>query len=248
MGDVAFDKADNLYGVTEEGGAGAGVAYELTPAQGSWTETILSNYRGAGVPFAGFTLDQAGNLYSTSYFGDGGTVYELQYPSWPLHILHQFDWYDGADPFGGVIFDSAGNIFGSAMCGGALGKGDIFEMSPSDGGWVFNVLYNFTTGDQNYCGGPYAPITMDASGTIYGTTHSGGAYLYGSVFKLTPSNGGWTFTDLHDFCAGGPPCSDGQYPFSSVVMDGQGNLYGTASEGGTGCSYGECGVVWEITP
>jgi uncharacterized repeat protein (TIGR03803 family) len=247
VGDLIFDKAGNLYGVTEEGGAGSGVAYELTPAPGSWTQTILSDFRDAGIPFSGLTFDHAGNLYGTTYVGDGGTVYELQYPDWPLQILHSFDYYDGSNPFGGVIFDSSGNLYGGTLCGGADHDGTIFEMSPSGSGWTFNTLYNFSNG-ANECGGPYAPLSMDASGNLYGTTYSGGAYLYGSIFKLTPSNDGWTLTDLHDFCASGPPCSDGAYPYSNVIFDSQGNLYGTASQGGTGCRSGQCGVVWEITP
>ena len=85
---------------------------------------------------------------------------------------------------------------------------------------------------------------MDASGNIYGTTYFGGAHGGGSVFKLTPSASGWTSTDLYSFGGG----SDGKYPVSNVVIDAQGNLYGTASNGGSGaCAHG-CGVVWEITP
>jgi uncharacterized repeat protein (TIGR03803 family) len=246
VGDLIFDKACNLYGAAALG-LSSGTAYQLTPSQGSWTFTILSIDQMPGPPTAGFTLDPASNLYSSTYIGDGGTVFELTYPGWQLQILHQFDYHDGSGLNGGVTFDNAGNLYGGTGGGGAYGEGTVFEMSPSGGGWTFNTIYNFTMGDQNYAGGPYAPLTMDAAGNLYGTTHSGGAYLHGSVFKLSPSNGGWTFTDLHDFCAGGESCSDGAYPFSNVVFDNQGNLFGTASQGGT-CRYGNCGVVWEITP
>jgi uncharacterized repeat protein (TIGR03803 family) len=87
---------------------------------------------------------------------------------------------------------------------------------------------------------------MDAAGNLYGTTTNGdGAYGYGSVFKLTPSSGGWTYTSLHDFTGG----SDGGFPASNVVFDRNGNLYGTASSGGlSGCGPLGCGLVWEITP
>jgi hypothetical protein len=92
---------------------------------------------------------------------------------------------------------------------------------------------------------------MDAAGDLYGTRVDGGAYEYGSVFELTPSSDGWTYTSLHDFCPSGfPPCSDGAYPVSNVAIDANGNLYGTAALGGTGCPSNPngCGVVWEITP
>ncbi len=249
--DIAFDPAGNLYGTTSQGGpTGHGVVYELTPSNGSWTETVIYGVpNGSGVPYSGVILDQTGNLYGTGYIGDSGTVYELTTPGWGYQLLHQFSIGDGFDPFGGLIFDKSGNLYGGTLCGGSSGEGTVYEMSPSNGAWTLTTLYNFTTGDPNYCGGPYASLVMDAAGNLYGTTHSGGAYKYGSVFKLTPSNGGWTYTSLHDFCAGGPPCSDGAYPFSNVVFDSKGNLYGTASQGGAyGSGEYEGGVVWKITP
>ena len=88
------------------------------------------------------------------------------------------------------------------------------------------------------------PRFFDAAGNFYGTTYSDGAYGRGSVFKLTPSNSGWTYTSLHDFTFG----ADGGYPFSNVVLDSEGNLYGTASKGGSQNCGGGCGVVREITP
>ena len=113
--------------------------------------------------------------------------------------------------------------------------GGVFEVSPANGGWSFHLLYDFP--DPAY---PMDKLVMDAAGNLYGTTNAGGAYGVGSVFKLTPSNGGWTYTSLHDFT--GP---EGQFPESSVVLDANGNLYGTTYGGGTN-GYG--GVVFEITP
>lgn len=80
---------------------------------------------------------------------------------------------------------------------------------------------------------------MDAAGNLYGTSEADGLYQEGTVFKLTPSNGGWIYTDLHDFTGG----SDGAFPTGSVAIDSQGNLFGTTDIGGIGG-----GVVWEITP
>jgi len=86
---------------------------------------------------------------------------------------------------------------------------------------------------------------MDGAGNLYGTTRCDGANDFGSVFKLTSTGGGWTYTSLHDFRGG----SDGGYPISNVVFDTSGNLYGTAYAGGTGLACGGgCAVVWEITP
>ena len=85
---------------------------------------------------------------------------------------------------------------------------------------------------------------MDAVGNLYGTSNNSGVYAYGNVFKLSPSNGGWTYTSLHDFTGG----SDGGYPESNLIFDASGNLYGTASGGGTGPCFGGCGVIFEITP
>ncbi len=113
---------------------------------------------------------------------------------------------------------------------------------PGSGGWSFNPLYYFTGHVGN---GPEDKLVMDAAGNLYGSTYDEGANFMGSVFKLTPSDGTWTYTSLHDFTGG----NDGKYPISSLVFDPNGNLYGTASAGGVGnCPYGGCGVVWEITP
>ena len=242
--DIVFDHDGNLYGTTEEGGQnGFGVAYELSPSHGSWTQTILYNFPPNDSPSSGLTFDQAGNLFGASSFNLGAIVYELTLPGPHYQALHNLSWQQGAD-VSGINFDNAGNIYGGAECGGGNGEGSIFELTASGGDWHFQTIYTFTTGDQNYCGGPDARISMDANGNIYGTTHSGGAFKYGSVFKLSPSNGSWIFTDLHDFCATGPPCSDGQYPLSTVTFDGQGNLYGTTEYGGAD----NYGLVWEITP
>ncbi len=92
-------------------------------------------------------------------------------------------------------------------------------------------------------GSPLAGLTLDEAGNLYGTTSNGGLHGHGSVFKLTSSNGTWTLTSLYDFSDG----ADGGYPQSNLILDAAGNIYSTASAGGTGCGNG-CGVVFEITP
>jgi len=242
---ITFDRAGNIYGTAQQGGPGGnGLVYELTPSGGSWTQTILNAFLGGGSPQGGVILDQAGNLYGTAYIPNSGWVYKLTNPGGQFQVLHRFNRNDGEDPLGGLIFDQAGNLYGGALCGGTNLEGTVYEISFSGGGWTFATLYNFTQGDQNYCGGPYGALTMDAAGNLYGTTHSGGIYERGSVFKLTPSASGWNYTSLYDFCPDGFPCPDGDYPFGNVVIDSAGNLYGTTSNGGQTNN----GVVWKVTP
>jgi uncharacterized repeat protein (TIGR03803 family) len=247
QGDLLFDQSGNIYGTTFFGGGhGNGVIYELTPSNGSWTENILYAARnnGDGMEARGGVIsDAAGNLYGVFGYGgpDGrGAVYELS-PSgsgWTEQTVYGFTGgTDGEFPFGGLIMDSAGNLYGTTSSSGSGGGGTVFELTPTNGAWTFNLLYSFS--GENY-DGPLDKLVMDAASNLYGTTSGEGAFGYGSVFKLTPSNGGWTYSSLHDFSGG----SDGRYPVCSLVLDASGNLYGTASAGG---QY-DSGTVWEITP
>ncbi|MGB9257453.1 MAG: choice-of-anchor tandem repeat GloVer-containing protein, partial [Candidatus Korobacteraceae bacterium] len=234
MGEIAFDPAGNLYGATMSGGTkNAGTVFELTPVSGDWTLTTLQTFTGAdgSGPMNGVKLDSAGNVYGTTYQGTGngeGTVFELTHSQtgWSLNILYAFP-YDSPPPRAGVILDQEGNLYGSTC------RGAVFELSPSNGDWTYDSIYNLS----GTCS--FADLTMDAAGNLYGTTVNGGSHGFGNVFKLTPSGGSWVYTDLYDFTGS----SDGGEPLSNVVMDANGNLYGTASTGGS-----DNGVVWEITP
>jgi uncharacterized repeat protein (TIGR03803 family) len=266
---VIFDSAGNLYGTASQGGqltgacagTGCGVVYELTPSGGTWTQTVIYTFSGrsdGSSPFAGLVFDATGNLYGTTGYGgtqSDGTVFELT-PSgsgWTKNTLYDFQGgSDGLYPHAALILDHSGNLYGTTLDGGDSscfgGCGTIFQLSPSGGNWVHTVLYTFTgTSGDAY---PYASLFMDAAGNLYGTT-VGGADTppYGNVYQLTPSNGGWTYSSLHDFTDG----ADGAHSYSTVIMDANGNLFGTASDGGsTDCASGDdsgtCGVVWEITP
>lgn len=138
-------------------------------------------------------------------------------------------------PLGDLIFDPARNLYGTTDFG-ISGGGAVWEESPSDGGWNFSILYSLSGFLQN---GPYAGVVRDSAGNLYGTAVGLGQYNCGIVFKLTPSNGGYTYTLLHEFTAG----DDGLEPTGDLVLDAHGNLYGTAGGG----QYGD-GIVWEITP
>lgn len=244
---LVSDSAGNLYGTTLGGGIGDGNVYLLSPSNGGWTESLVYSFTGGddgSGPLGGLTFDGAGNLYGTTDSGGlygEGTVYELT-PSgsgWAKRTLYSFtDGYSVA----GLILDQSGNAYGTTQYGGCCFSGTVFELKPSNGQWTFTVLHNFA----GQYSGPEASLTMDAAGNLYGTTYAIGAHEYGNVFKLSPLNGGWIYTSLYDFTGG----TDGGYPRGNLVLDANGNLYGTVTYGGTGgpaCSP-YCGVVFEITP
>ena len=250
-GELTFDAAGNLYGTTENGGAnGAGVVYKLTPSDGGWTQSVVYTVQNDGDgegPRNGVVLDGAGNLYG-AFLGGGrygfGAIYELS-PSgsgWTEQNLYDFGPQGPEYPWGGVILDAAGTLYGSTNTS-ATGGGYAFELTPAGGSWNYTLLPNLGFG------GPEDKLSMDAAGNLYGTSFQGGDAIAGSVFELTLSNGEWIYTSLHDFCLS-RPCSDGQNPISNVVFDRNGNLYGTTLQGGSssGCNGGGCGVAWEITP
>ena len=208
---LIFDTAGNLYGTTEEGGAhGAGIVFELTPnGDGSWTESVLHSFNGTdgSSPFAGVIFDQAGNLYGTTGFGGAsatGTVFKLtpnSNGSWTESVLHSFKGKDGLQPVAGVIFDQAGDLYGTTPEGGAYDYGVVFKLAPnSNGGWNETLLHTFTGGKDG--GVLVAGVIFDQAGNLYGTTRNEDRSLCGGqgcgvVFKLTPnSNGGWKSADL----------------------------------------------------
>jgi len=252
---LIFDVAGNLYGTTSLGGAyGAGTVFELTPTTGGgWSEKVLHNFNNNGVDGnypGGLILDAAGNLYGTTFGGGAhgvGTVFELTPTTgggWSEKVLHNFNsnGTDGQDPNSSLIFDAAGNLYGTTSQGGAYsGDGTVFELMPQAGrGWSEKVLFNFNQRDG---ADPQSGLVFDAAGNLYGTTASGGGYNHGTVFELMPqAGGGWTEKVLHNFNNNGGV--DGFSPLGTLLLDAAGNLYGTTSQGGH--SYG--GTAFELTP
>ena len=251
--EVVFDAAGNLYGTTWGGGSvlgdgppgsgedcayHCGVAYQLTHSNGSWElgpVYLFSEDTGSN-PFAGMAFDQQGALYGAlSYTGLGGygSLFKLTHTSSGFGevTVHSFGPHDGGDVFGTPVMDSAGNLYGGNPGYQGHYDGSIFQVSSSG---QFSTIYTFSPGD-----GPYAGLTLDAAGDLYGTTEYGGANNDGSVFKLTHSGEGWTLTTLHDFQQ-----SEGCAPFGKVLLDANGNLYGTTSM----CGANQYGSVWEIAP
>jgi uncharacterized repeat protein (TIGR03803 family) len=248
QGDLTFDQHGNVYGTTLIGGSnGAGGVYELMRSGNNWTPSNLYSASGYEAnPYDGVVFDPAGNLWGTFRYGgqyDYGTVFELTFNGlgWSEQTIHQFDpAVDGGYPRG-LITDASGNLYGPTQNGPVTNTIAVaFEITnPGDG---FSILSDIPGANENPNCGPHDRLAMDSQGNLYGTTYCGGANNIGSVFELTPLGGGqWMYTDLHDF-----DVSAGSFPVSTVSFDSSGNLYGTASEGGTaGCN---CGVVWEITP
>ena len=164
-----------------------------------WNEKVLHNF-GSGAdgnyPPAGLIRDAAGNLYGTTLYGGAhnyGTVFELSASAgggWTETVLHSFnnDGTDGWYPQAGLIFDAAGNLYGTTARGGAYTYyGTVFELSPNgSGGWTETVLHSFGNGADGVF--PFAGLTFDAAGDLYGTTYLGGTYDEGTVFELTPVN------------------------------------------------------------
>ena len=172
----------------------------------------------------------------------------------------QTNFTDGAVPQSGLIMDGAGNLYGTTTHGGSGsfcseidsgGCGTVFKLVPSSTGWTQTVLYAFCAKTNCSDGAfPRAELIMDAAGNLYGTTGRGSTPVGGTVFKLAPSNTGWTETVLYAFCAQAG-CKDGDLPQSGLIMDGAGNLYGTTTYGGSVCSEDGmrgCGTVFQLAP
>jgi uncharacterized repeat protein (TIGR03803 family) len=272
-GGLIFDAAGNLYGTTEAGGStacdgGCGVVFKLAPnPDGTWTESVLHSFTGTDGddPSAGLIFDAAGNLYGTTFYGGVansqcpapytcGVVFKLvpnPDGSWTESVLHRFTGADGHGPGGGLIFDAAGNLYGTTLDGGSSaacdgGCGVVFKLAPNpDGTWKESVLHSFTFADGAT---PYGELIFDAADNLYSTTSAGGAYGGGAVFKLAPNpDDSWTESVLYSFTGG----ADGLTPYAGLTFDAAGNLYGATYFGGfkgdTTCADYGCGVVFKLT-
>jgi uncharacterized repeat protein (TIGR03803 family) len=261
-GGLIFDAAGNLYGTTNYGGnvncsLGCGTVFKLTPASGSWTETVLYTFTGGTdgrEPNARLLFDATGNLYGTTVLGGDidsacssgcGTVFKLTANSgnWTESVLYAFTGAaDGASPYDGLTFDAAGNLYGSTYGGGASGYGTIFKLAPTSSGWTETVLRSFKGYDGKY---PYGDVMLDAAGNIYGTAFQGGGTGFGVVFELQPNGkGGWRERLLHGF--GDLPAAN---PVAGLVMDAGGNLFGTTMQGASqSLCGGGCGTLFKLAP
>jgi len=259
QGALVLDKAGNLYGTTvDDGSNGAGTVFELTPPVSGaiWTETTLYNFglgSDAQHPYAGVTM-AGGALYGTTAAGGtygAGAVFKLT-PSkaggaWKETVLYSFTGGDdGSLPYASPSVHD-GVLYGTAMLGGALNNGVIYQLSPPTGGsstWTEAVLHTFPANFTNDGANPFAGLIFDKQGALYGTTpQTYGALSYGMVFKLTPPN--WEETILYSFTGG----NDGEYPTGTLTFDSSGALYGTtAGYAYEDLSTGNQGSIFKLTP
>ena len=236
---VILGSDGRLYSTTDYGGSqGAGVLYQLDE---NGCERVLYTFdlitaTGYGQPTGNVIRDSAGNFYGTTFIGQAavgygfGVVYKVN-TSGHATLLHNFtNGDDGGNPYGGVILDAKGNVYGTASGGGASGSGVVFKIDTSG---KETVLYTFTGGTDG--GFPYGSLISDAAGNFYGTTNGGGAGGAGVVFKLDKSG---NETVLYSFSGG----ADGGYPLAGLIRDADGNFYGTTNGGGASSA----GVVFKL--
>ncbi len=258
---VVFGPGGSMFGTTLEGGTGycdhgCGAVYNIRPPRTAcnssncpWTGTaILSfdGYSGERPDLVDPVFDQAGNLYGTATTGGSsniGVVFKLTRSNgtWTETVIHDFSGPDGAYPGSGVIFDQAGNLYGTTGEGGQYNLGTVYRLSPSGSGWTLTTLYSFQgTRDGEY---PSATLVFDGAGNLFGATTLGGSGGGGTVFRLSPSGGGWNFSLLYSLAG---HASEGQDPgvYNALVLDAAGNLYG-ADYADTPNGYGS---IFKLTP
>ena len=276
---LIVDGAGNLYGSTLFGGGtcrgGCGVVFKLAPpetAGGSWTESVLYAFKGVRAgdgngPEGALVFDQNGNLFGTTYAGGTacsdsgptgcGTFFQLSPPAatggtWTESVIYRFDpsFYGG--PSAGLIVDSKGNLYGTAVNDGPGGEGTAYKLAQTSAGWKRKVLHAF--GGNADGGYPWAGLTAGKGSALYGATAGYGGEVGdgGTAFKLTPpasSGGAWTENILYVF-----PGENGytRGPFGSLLANPAGILFGMTPSGGNGsCVVGGwlgCGTVFQLTP
>lgn len=253
---LIFDKSGNLYGTTKLGGShGVGTAYKLSKSGSSWSESLLHTFGGTKdgqYPTGNLVIDSSGNLYGTTEGGGshgngqetvGGTAFKLAPKSgggWAETVMHNFGASsDGISPRANLVADSSGNYYGSTFFGGTHSAGIVFKLAPSGSSWTETTIHNFNTDGSN----PAAGLIFDSSGNLYGTTVAGGEFGGGIAFKLSRSGNKWSETTLYPFFQG---FYDPHLPYSGLVFDKSGNLYGATVVGG--CCRTYYGEVFELTP
>ena len=249
----------NLYGEIGPGKCAHGEILKLIPPRngGNWTTKDLydfcphNNKWGKGYsPNYGLSWDTSGNLYGIAGAGgkeNQGLVFQLEHTpkGWNAHVLHNFHYLnqDADTPYGGVVVDSTGNVYGSTLQGGSdrcggPGCGTIYKLTKQpDGHWKETLLFEFPKWAES--GDPVGTLAMDAAGNLYGVAGGGrGQCNCGVVFKFAHNpDDTWTYTILHRFQG-----TDGAYPQAGVILDAKGNIYGTTLMGGKGGA----GVVFKI--
>jgi uncharacterized repeat protein (TIGR03803 family) len=263
---LTVDRGGNFYGTTTWGGTYcqgycSGTVFRLKSGGSGWILTQLYTFDDNATgysPNEPVTIGPDGTLYGSAKGGEMcdpdvcGVIFRLQPPfticrstycPWMETLLHTFSNEGGAGPSSQLIFDNAGNMYGTTAYNfGGINSNDVFQMSRSNGQWVYTNLYTFTGGsDGKY---PYG-LTFDSAGNLYGAAAGGGLsgcqnYGCGTLWELVRTGNGWTFHLLYSFTGG----NDGGYPDAGLVADASGNFYGTTLFGGTNGN----GTVFELSP
>jgi uncharacterized repeat protein (TIGR03803 family) len=210
-------------------------------------------------PAGGVVADSKGSLYGVTESGGAtggcgcGVVYELTKAGgvWSSRVLYSFTGgTDAGGPYGPLVFDKSGNLYGTSSFYGANSSGTVFQLlAPASAGgpWTERVLYSFTGLDDGAT--PNGGLVFDANGVLYGSAAEGGADTAGTIFSLTPPAGGpdgiWTFNLLHSFTGGSFGSKDGSMPNGGLVFGQGGALYGTTGLGGRASSLG---TVFQLAP
>ena len=250
---VSFDVHGNLYGMTPTGGTnGLGTIYQLRPsATGNWTLNVIHTFTGTpdgSGGSAGRLIFRSGQLYGVATTGGAngaGTAFRLSRTpvgEWNIQILYAFKGQpDASFPYGGLLFDTAGNLYGTSYYGGTNGLGAVYKLAYKSGVWTESVLYSFQGGSDG--SSPISTLVPDSSGNLYGTTSEGGISTgcgCGTIFRLAPAaNATWTEVILYRF-HGAP---DGAFPYNGMLAIGV-KFYGTTTQGGVGGD----GAIFEFTP
>ncbi len=273
-GTLVADDTGSLYGTSIQGGGygggmcfngACGAVFKLAPGASGYEESVIYSFRGDADgwrPDGNLVVARAGLLYGVTVDGGAsggqgyGTIFSLTPgPTGYVHrVVHRFaGGTDGIAPLAGLIPGGRGVFFGTTANGGSAacpgGCGTVFRFSRVGRRYVETVLYAFHAGTDG--SHPEAGLRVDRAGNLYGTTYNGGGSAQcnggcGTVFRLTPSRGGYDENVLYAFAG----AADGAYPQASLIADAHGDMYGTTFEGGgTVCNFGTgCGTVFELTP
>jgi uncharacterized repeat protein (TIGR03803 family) len=258
FGTLATDRKGNLFGTASWGGTqnascnynvgygvGCGSVFKLTPSPKGWSFSVLHRFGGipdgANPDFESLVFDAEGNAYGTTEFGGnccnagGGTVFKITTDR-RESVVYRFEGgsADGSLPYGGLVLDHQGSLYGTTYWSGAAGWGTIFQVTEAG---TESVLHSFTAGADG--GFPYAGLVWGDNNVLYGTTSYGGSTANGTVFQVTADG---SETILHSFCSSSG-CADGRSPYGALIRDANGNLYGTTFIGGV---YGY-GVVFKLS-
>ncbi|HET6250235.1 MAG TPA: delta-60 repeat domain-containing protein [Tepidisphaeraceae bacterium] len=192
----------------------------------AYTLSALANFDGMNqsLVYSDLIMDPAGNLYGASSSGGAnsdGAIFELVKGSTTVTNLASFNGTNGSDPVAGLTLDPSGNLFGVASTGGAQGAGDVFELAK--GSNTISVVASFDGSDGS---DPEAPLIIDSSGNLFGSTAQGGGGESGAVFEVASGSNAITMLAFFDG-------TNGAEPKGALAMDSSGNLFGTAEQGGS---------------